>query len=76
MDKRMTTRERIDEWFSWHAPTDDQVEAYKAIRAAAKALALVIVGAHARVRGPDGGAAEAPRGRDDRERRDRVRGGL
>lgn len=33
----------IDNWFSYHAPNDDQVKQYKAIRDGARLLALVIL---------------------------------
>ncbi len=43
MDQRpFTTEERIEEWFTYHAPTSEQVEQYKAIREKAKELARTI----------------------------------
>lgn len=36
------TEERIENTFTYHAPTGDQPERYEKIRAAAKALAYVI----------------------------------
>lgn len=33
----------LDNWFTYHSPTDDQLPKYQAIRDAAKALASTIV---------------------------------
>lgn len=35
--------DEIDNWFSYHAPTEEQIGQYAAIRAAAKNMALTIV---------------------------------
>ena len=37
-----TIQEKIERWFTYHAPTPDQVVKYAVIRDAAKAFALVI----------------------------------
>lgn len=37
------TPDKIDDAFSYHAPTPDQIPKYEAIRAAAKAFATVVV---------------------------------
>lgn len=43
MDQRpFTIEERIEEWFTYHAPTPEQIEQYQAIRDKAKELALTI----------------------------------
>lgn len=41
----MTTQEqeKLDNWFSYHAPSEGQPEKYEALRAAGKVLAQVIV---------------------------------
>lgn len=39
----MITQEQIDNWFSYHKPTDTQQAAYIAIRDAAKVFAAVLV---------------------------------
>jgi hypothetical protein len=41
--KRLTIRERLAEWFQYHAPTDDQVKSYQRIRDEAQRFAEVIV---------------------------------
>ena len=35
----MSTQEDLDNWYSYHAPTPEQVDKYEAIRAKAKELA-------------------------------------
>lgn len=37
------TPDQIDDLFSYHAPTPDQIPKYEAIRAGAKAFALVLI---------------------------------
>lgn len=39
----MITPENLDNWFSYHAPTEGQPEKYEAIRAAAKEFAKVVI---------------------------------
>lgn len=38
----MTTKDQIDDLFSYHPPTDDQIPKYEAINKAAKEFARVI----------------------------------
>lgn len=38
----MITQEQLDNWFTYHAPTDEQIVAYKNIRDAAKYFAEVV----------------------------------
>lgn len=37
------TTEQIENWFSYHAPTDKQIAAYQVIRGTARSLAMVIL---------------------------------
>jgi len=39
----MTTPEHLDSWFTFHPPTDDQVDQFSEISESAKALARMII---------------------------------
>lgn len=39
----MITKANLENWFTYHSPTDDQLPKYKAIREAAKKFAEVVV---------------------------------
>lgn len=39
----MITPQEIENWFTYHAPKEDQPQRYQAIREAAKTLAYVII---------------------------------
>jgi hypothetical protein len=41
--KPMSVQEKLDNWFSYHPPIDDQAERYAAIRAAGKTFAETII---------------------------------
>jgi hypothetical protein len=43
MSQDLTIQQRIEERFTYHSPTPDQIPQYEAIRAKAKELAQVIV---------------------------------
>lgn len=41
--REMTIEEKVGEWFTYHAPSPEQLPKYQSIRDSAKHLALVIV---------------------------------
>lgn len=68
------TDDDLDNWFTYHAPTPDQIGKYKDLRDAARAFAEAIRAHTPPCADQTGSDSEDPRGRDDGERCHRLRG--